>query len=353
MSHKAKILAGIAAGAPVIGPTSVHIDVTNSCNAACVTCWDHSPLLTRPRPQAWKRRRLALPDFQRLVASLAEMDSVRAVILSGMGEPLLHPDIYAMIALIKARGWELTLLSNLVAADIERLAASGVDRVLAGVHGVTPRSYAAFHPGFGDRQFFTLCRHLRRLHAAGIGCRHVQVINRDTAPELDAMVRFGNSFRADRVNFKLASLSRGTEARAITPEQRDWLRDEGIGQAREVAAELGVATNLDYFATQIDAASSGVEVTAPIADIGCYMGYVYTRITVDREVLFCCNDEISVGSMADADSEFSELWYGERWQGLRARLRQGRFFPGCDRCGKLEQNLVWSQRCRHQQTLAG
>jgi MoaA/NifB/PqqE/SkfB family radical SAM enzyme len=353
VSYKAKILAGIEAGAPVTGPTSVHIDVTNSCNAACVTCWDHSPLLTRPRPQSWKRRRLELTDFARLVDSLAAMGSLRAVILSGMGEPLIHPDIYAMIGMVKARGWELTVLSNLVAADIDKLAGSGVDRVLAGVHGVTPKSYAAFHPGFGDRHFSTLCRHLRRLHAAAIACRHVQVINRDTAPELVAMVRFGKSFRADRVNFKLASLRGGTEARAITPEQRDWLREEGITQARELAAELGVATNLDCFATQVEAALGGVEVTAPIADIGCYMGYVYTRITVDREVLFCCNDEISVGSMASAQSDFADLWYGATWQAVRDRLRSGSYFSGCDRCGKLEQNLVWQRRCRERAALTG
>ena len=98
---RARILAGIAAGRPLVGPSNVHVDVTNGCNAACITCWDHSPLLAEGRPAAWKRRRLPLSDFRALVEDLAGLGSVRAVVLSGMGEPLTHPDIYEMIGLVK------------------------------------------------------------------------------------------------------------------------------------------------------------------------------------------------------------------------------------------------------------
>ena len=28
------------------------------------------------------------------------------------------------------------------------------------------------------------------------------------------------------------------------------------------------------------------------------------------------------------------------------RLRAGDYFPGCERCGKFEQNVVWSERVR-------
>ena len=127
------VLAGMREGRPATGPLHVHIDITNTCNAACVTCWDHSPLLTEGRPAAWKRRRLPLARFHALLDALDAFGSVRAVVISGMGEPLTHPDAYTMLAAVKARGWHLTLMSNLVAADIDRLAPIGVDQVLVGV----------------------------------------------------------------------------------------------------------------------------------------------------------------------------------------------------------------------------
>lgn len=343
---KREILAGIAAGVPRTGPRTVHVDVTNACNAACITCWDHSPLLVEQRSVAWKKRRIDLATFDELVADLAALASVKSIILSGMGDPLVHPDIYAMIARVKREGWHLTVMTNLIAADIDRLAVLGVDQFLVGVHGATPVAYSAFHPGWDEREFFTLCKYLRRLGSTASAVRHVQVINRDTAPELVAMVKFGAQFRADRVNFKLASLAGGTETCRISDEQRRWLGAEAIPQARALAVELGVATNLDLFAHQLAAGEEDESATVPIADVGCFQGYIYTRITASLDVLYCCNTEVKVGSLADA--RFAELWRGEAWQALRDRLRRGDYFAGCERCGKFEQNLAWSKRVREE-----
>ena len=333
---KAKVVEGIRAGRPSMGPSSVHIDVTNSCNAACVTCWDHSPLLTTPRPASWKRRRLPLDRFHALLTQLAALGSVRHVVLSGMGDPLVHPDIYTMIAAVKRRGWDLTVISNLLAADVDALCAAGIDQLLVGVQGVTPDSYVAFHPGWTERHFFDLCATLRRLQATTTRVRHVQVIQRDNAAEVVDMVRFARTFRAERVNYKLASLKDGTEACAITEDQRAWLVGEGIPAARRLADELKVSTNLHIFAQQV---AAGGRATAPIDEIGCYMGHVFTRITVDEDVLYCCNASIGVGSLREAP--FADLWWGERWQALRDELAAGRFRQGCDQCGKIEQNVRW------------
>lgn len=338
------VLEGIAAGAPVTGPRSVHIDITNACNAKCITCWDHSPLLEKPRSIEWKRKKVPLDRFAALVSELAALGSVRHVVISGMGDPLVHSDVYPMLGLIKDRGWDLTVLSNLIAADIDALCEAGIDQLLVGVHGATPRAYSAFHPGWTEREFFTMCGYLRRLSATHTRVRHVQVINRDTAGDVVAMVKFADRFGADRVNYKLASLYGGTEDCSITPEQLARLREVDVPRASELAVERGVRTNLDLFARQLDAAAGHARATAPIEDIGCFMGYVYTRITVDLDVLYCCNTEVRVGNLADAG--FAELWSGSSWQGLRDRLRRGEYFAGCDKCGKLEQNLKWAARVR-------
>jgi MoaA/NifB/PqqE/SkfB family radical SAM enzyme len=342
----ANVLAGIAAGTPVTGPRTVHIDVTNACNAACITCWDHSPLLLEQRSPQWKKRRIELAVFDELVADLVALGSVKAVILSGMGDPLVHPDIYEMIARVKRQGWHLTVMTNLIAADIDKLAPLGVDQFLIGVHGATPTAYSAFHPGWDEREFNTLCRHLRRLMSTSAAVRHVQVINRDTAPELVEMVPFAARFRADRVNFKLASLAGGTETCRITDEQRTWLIRDAVPRARDLAASLGVITNLDLFASQLTACEEDETATVPIADVGCFQGYVYTRITASLDVLYCCNTEVRVGSLADG--RFADLWRGPAWQALRDRLRRGDYLAGCERCGKFEQNVKLGRRVREE-----
>ncbi len=341
MNPQQAVVEGIRAGRPRVGPQTVHVDITNGCNAACVTCWDHSPLLAEGRSNDWKRRRMSLPLFLDLLEQLDALGSVRAVILSGMGDPLTHPQVLPMIAAVKSRGWHLTVLSNLVAATPE-FVDSGVDEVLAGVQGATPEAYMAFHPGWTEREFGRMCGMLRKLDRAGVRTKHVQVINRDTAGELVEMVRFGKLFRAARVNFKLASLYGGTEACSITAAQRDELRDSLVPRARDLADKLGVATNLDLFGAQVEAACQDLRRTTDMAAIGCFMGFVYTRVTVDREVLYCCNTKVQVGTLQR--STMSELWAGERWQALRERLAAGRLFSGCEVCGKVEQNRKWAAR---------
>jgi MoaA/NifB/PqqE/SkfB family radical SAM enzyme len=114
-------LLGMHLGRPLTGPDTLHIDITNGCNTNCVTCWDHSPHLRVPRPQRWKRQRIDSATVCDILSEVSELGGLRAVILSGMGEPFTHPEIYDMIAEVKRRGLYLTIITNLVAADPERI----------------------------------------------------------------------------------------------------------------------------------------------------------------------------------------------------------------------------------------
>jgi len=209
------------------------------------------------------------------------------------------------------------------------------------VNGVSPASYSAFHPNLTARDFARLEMLLERFARAGRRFKHVQVINRETAPELVEMVRFAHRYDAAHVTYKLASLGHGTEAVAITREQRRALVDAWIPSAIEEAERLGVATNLDVFDAQVRA---GGLATAPIAEVGCFMGWSYSRVTVDGRILFCCATEVEVGHLDDG--RFSEQWFGERWNATRRRLMAGRYFASCDQCGKLNQNVKLGRRVR-------
>jgi MoaA/NifB/PqqE/SkfB family radical SAM enzyme len=334
-------LRGIAEGRVLTGPQTVHVDLANGCNTNCVTCWDHSPLLDQPRSSAWKRGRVSLEDFSALAEDLATMNSVEALILSGMGDPFVNPDIYRIIEVSKRHGWHVTVLTNALLADVERVIALDVDMMLISVNGVSRDSYVAFHPNLTARDFEHLKSLLEAFANRGKRFKHVQVINRDTAPEVPSMVRFAARYRAAHITYKLASLGHGTESCAITEEQRRRLIEEWIPEARAEALRLGVETNLDVFASQTEA---GGLATAPIREVGCFMGWTYARVTVEGKILFCCSTEVEVGNLARG--KFSEQWFAPQWNVTRERLMQGHYFPGCAQCGKLNQNVKIGRRVR-------
>ncbi|MBI4852517.1 MAG: radical SAM protein [Acidobacteria bacterium] len=331
--HKIR-LQGIKEGKVLTGPQTVHIDLANGCNTNCTTCWDHSPLLTLSRTIEWKRKQFDFNDFSSLASDLHSMKSVEAVILSGMGDPFVNPAIYKIIKVCKNYGWHVTVLTNALLANPEKILSLKVDMMLISVNGVSPKSYTAFHPNLRSTDFDKLCSLLETFAWAGKRFKHVQVINRDTAPELVEMVYFANKYNAKSITYKLASLAKGTELCAITEEQRSLLLKELIPQAQEEAKNLKVETNLDVFQQQLKA---GGLLTAPIEEIGCFMGWYYSRITVEGKILFCCSTEVEVGNLSKG--KFSEQWFDNQWQEARENLMQGKYYSSCSQCGKLNQNV--------------
>jgi hypothetical protein len=246
----------------------------------------------------------------------------------------------------------LTIITNLVAADVDRVVDLGVDALLVGVQGASEASYRAFHPNFSSWHWQTLQHQLAVLSSSSVTHKQVQVVCRHNAHELVAMIAFATSTGADQVNFKLASLKDGTEAVALTAPQVEALLDHDVAAAAAEAARAGLRTNLPVFAEQLRRlrgaerslqAHTALE-TAPIDEIGCFLGGFYSRVTVDGTVLFCCNTEVEVGSLAVMP--FSSWWKSARWSYWRRRMREGRYLSSCFQCGKLNQNDALSSRFR-------
>ncbi|HOY65593.1 MAG TPA: radical SAM protein [Candidatus Ozemobacteraceae bacterium] len=324
------------------GPETLHLDITNGCNTSCVTCWDHSPLLTTPRDPAWKSRQADPEGLVRIVSEAAALGCLRNVIVSGMGDPLTHPRALYLLSELKALHLRVTLISNMLAPSAAELPPSFADTILVGIHAADADGYRAFHPSGPENGWETLMNRLSARRRDGCHDRHVQVICALNAPQLVPMIELADTFRAERVNFKLASLARETEAVRITDEQRRRLLAEWIPAAAERADRLCVRHNLATLRAQVEA---GGAATAPIASVGCHMGDRYARIAVDGTVYYCCNTETAIGRLSDGQG-FSELWRGQDWNGMRARLARGEYFPGCARCGKFEQNAKIAVKLR-------
>jgi MoaA/NifB/PqqE/SkfB family radical SAM enzyme len=332
---------GIKEGKVLVGPQTVHIDLANGCNTNCTTCWDHSPLLNLARSNEWKRKQFDFDKFVELAKDLASMRSVEAVILSGMGDPFVNPAIYQIIEVCKSYGWHVTVLTNALLANAEKILKLKVDMMLISVNGVSPTSYLAFHPNLRPSDFDKLCELLKTFAWAGKRFKHVQVINQDTAPELVEMINFADKYNASSITYKLASLSQGTERCAITEDQRLQLVNKLIPEAKKRAEKLEVITNLDVFEKQV---ATGGLATAPIKQIGCFMGWNYSRVTVEGKILFCCSTEVEVGNLASG--KFSEQWYSRQWQEVREKLMQGSYYPSCAQCGKLNQNVKIGEKVK-------
>lgn len=99
-AYKDKLLAG---------PKAVYIDLTNACNINCNFCWIHSPLIKNKKIN--KAQFLDIKIIRNILATARKWHTEQ-IMLSGDGEPTLHPDIRSIINLIKKNRLYLFLATN-------------------------------------------------------------------------------------------------------------------------------------------------------------------------------------------------------------------------------------------------
>lgn len=106
-------------------PGKIQIEVTNRCNLNCAMC---------PRAHfGLEYEDMGFCTFERI---LAKINPPREIILTGWGEPLLNPDIYAMAELCKRKALKVSMTTNgtLLTPDAaKRLVGIGIDAVVISV----------------------------------------------------------------------------------------------------------------------------------------------------------------------------------------------------------------------------
>ncbi|MGE5199172.1 MAG: radical SAM protein [Rhodospirillaceae bacterium] len=128
-------------------PVLAHLVVTRRCNLACAYCneFDHDSV---PIPT---------PVLRRRIDRLAEFGTT--IIAFSGGEPLLHPDVAALVAHVRSRGVVAATLTNglLLSRDrIRQLNGAGLDYLQISIDNVEPDSISKKSLSLLDRRLADL-----------------------------------------------------------------------------------------------------------------------------------------------------------------------------------------------------
>jgi MoaA/NifB/PqqE/SkfB family radical SAM enzyme len=115
----------------------LYVEPTNRCNLDCRTCMRHG----------WEENLgfMKFDLFEKIMTEIGAFPGPREIFLGGFGEPLAHARIVDMVALAKAAGSRVELISNGILLDdkiAELLTAAGLDRLWVSIDGASPASYA-------------------------------------------------------------------------------------------------------------------------------------------------------------------------------------------------------------------
>ena len=178
--------------------STLYFYLTQGCNLACRHCW----LAPKFDPSGSRYPVLPLELFEIAIGEAKPL-GLTGVKLTG-GEPLLHPEIVKLLAIVRREELRLLLETNGVlctpalAAEIAQLGKAFVSVSLDGADGAT-HEWVRGVPG----SFEQALAGVRNLVAAGIRPQIIMSLMRANAGQAEAMVRLAQSLGAASVKFNV------------------------------------------------------------------------------------------------------------------------------------------------------
>jgi MoaA/NifB/PqqE/SkfB family radical SAM enzyme len=326
---------------PLPLPAELYIEVTNRCNSRCRTC-------VRTFETLEPLRDLALEEFRALVDQVA---ALRRVVLHGVGEPLLNPDLAAMIAHLKRRDEPPIVLFNsnailLTPDKQEALIETGLDEFRVSTDAAHPDLYAHIRgvDAF-DRMVDNVSTFAGRIQEAGHGPRlsFWFTAMHENLAELPELVQLAHRLGVGEVHVqRLVYYGQGlAQQKQSLFRAMQATEEKFLAQAETRAEELGVAFGASGATTPRESLLSPDGNPRPWA--GCRRPSSLIYVTANGNVLPCCFSPFTTSDyrglvLGNAfEAPLSKIWNGVAYRRFRAALQSDSPPESCDRCG-----VCWS-----------
>lgn len=310
-------------------PPFVQIEPVGQCNLRCQMCpisiKQAGPLVGPP----------AFMPFETFTKILDQFADVQELQLQGLGEPMMHPRFFDMVALAAARKIKVSTNTNLTLLNptrAERCITSGLHALHFSLDAATAATYerirvrAHFDRVLGNLRLLLETRD--RLGSATPHVRLVVVAMRQNLHEFPALVRLAHRFGISEVFVQHLCHEYGEEnlpARYLP--MRAFVREQSLlgedpervsryfEETRRVARELAMDVRLP--STQPRKHPPGT-----IGRERCDWAWRGAYVDFQGRALPCCMvssaDRIQLGNMAEAG--VAPIWNGAAYQSFREQL---------------------------------
>ena len=285
-------------------PTFLQLEVSNVCNLRCAMC----PIETLDAAA----RKLKPAQLERI---LDQFPFLKKIDLYGIGEPLSNAALPDLVAACRRRDIATTVITNgmlLSGERLDRLLASGLDRLLVSIDSVDPERFNAIRVG-GDfqRVIDNLKEALEK--RARLGARKpeigvVTILMEENRGELNGMIDLFNRLGIDSLIVK--GLNTAYLDRAPSAESTEALR---IAEQKARAIEAGGGMKSTFWLPERHGAGK------------CYWPWKHPFITAAGDVVPCCNcpdpARMRLGNLFEEG--FARIWNGPAYRAFRASFRDG------------------------------
>ncbi len=318
-------------------PAVLYIETTNRCDSLCQTCIRTFQTLEPPKD-------LTLDELTKLVDQFPRL---QRVLLHGIGEPLLNPQLFEMIAYLKGRGVAVVFNSDAIGLREKKRRAlidSGLDELRVSMDAATPETYRAIR---GVPMFHRVVENVTALvdlqRETAATTPQVSLwftVMKNNLRELPDFLRLAGKIGAAEVNVqRLIYYGQGMAVQ----EQSLYgtltaLEAQMLAEAVRLSQELGILLKASGDTTP-EASLTPEERQRPWA--GCQRPWSLSYVTANGNVLPCCISPWTAKNYAGLilgnafRESFAEIWNGERYQRFRTQFESSEAPDPCRGCGRL------------------
>jgi radical SAM protein with 4Fe4S-binding SPASM domain len=319
-------------------PKTLYLEITNRCNLRCRGC-----ILYRG---GWEAERdLSLEEFIRITNQLPDLE--RAV-LHGIGEPLLHRELSAMIRHLKSRRVTVLFNSNGLLLDEEKqreLIDSSLDELRISLDAASPQGYKALR---NSDQFERVVENLRGMIGSLKSHRLSKpklslwfLGTRENIGELPRLIQLAADLGISEVYLQRLVYFLDYQGYGLALPQyslfdpdtqiNDWMR-----QSRELAQQLGIVLSASGLTDPLHSLEKKDNGPAPWKK--CFRPWELIYVTAQGNVLPCCIAPFSTSDYAGItlgnvfENSLEEIWRGPKYQSFRRKHPTSSPYPCCKGC---------------------
>lgn len=313
------------------GPEHVVVDITNKCNLQCLSCWLHSPLLSKSvLSKDLLRQELPKETLFTLIDDLSSMHTKR-IRLTGGGEPFAHKDIFSVIEYARSKNIDVSVTTNLSLIstdDIKRLIDVGIDELCISLWASNADVYARVHPGASSEIFSKIINNLSYLSQIKTSRPRVTIANvimNKNVQDFRNMYNMGVKYNVDALYFTLVDvIERQTDSLLLNLGERRMLLQEAIdikekNEDDKICLEFfdGLLNRLKSSAKSF---AKGHYDTMSVNSMPCYVGWFFARILADGSVAPCCRGVKKIMGNIN-ENTFKNIWFSDLYNEFRSKAR--------------------------------
>jgi radical SAM protein with 4Fe4S-binding SPASM domain len=345
--QKIRLLMGLLRGdTAYVGPFYVTVDITRRCNLQCIGCRFHSPISKKSPFKDDPVMDIPFDLFKTLCDGLQKMGT-NSILLTGEGEPLLHPRIFDMISVAKEAGLHVILFTNGTLLDetrVQSLLDACPDTLRVSLWASSPEEYEKNCPGSDPATFLKTMEGLKLLTRLKADRKSLlpsvilhHPINRNNFENVNDMVNL--AYQA------------GCNALTFSPLKCWWgsLGSVSLSQTEEnqlFHSLIQMEEKLDSFSLKHNIENTVLRYKIGYAvwqKMPCYIAWLHVRIRVNGNVLPCHRYALPMGNLNE--ERLQEIWNNPAFRAFRTKtmtrlgLTSIAEHCDCNFCGFIHDNM--------------